>query len=177
MQITQSGNGFTTSLVNNLDADLTGDGSADVTITGVSGSYLPGSFEAKNFLLYATIDGNDYSSVGGTDLGGNTASGPGVSDPQALGTSSSISHFFPIVFSDAAYGLTDEDGWVEVFVRADSEAPDDTGIFIRRLVFDPEQRGTPGFDGNVSYPEAMVPEPSAGLAVASVVGYALRRRR
>ncbi|MEM1099330.1 MAG: hypothetical protein AAF656_08990 [Planctomycetota bacterium] len=169
-QITQSGN-VVTPFADNLDADLTGDGIADVTITSTT-FFAGGIFQAGT-----TIDGQAFLSIGGSTAGGNVAMITGVDDvSQPEGTSAELGYFFPIVFSDAAYGLTDEDGIVEVFIRADDTNQPDSGVFIRRLVFDPEQRGTPGFDGK-SYPEAVVPEPASALLMASWAVVGMRRGR
>ncbi|MEM7577828.1 MAG: hypothetical protein AAF328_10160 [Planctomycetota bacterium] len=169
VQITQSGNRVTP-LGDFLDADLTGDGVDDVTITSVS--FGGGSI----YHMTASIEGQGFTVIGGSAAGGNAVvvtGGATIDAPE--GTPVSHSHYLPIVFSDAAYGLTDEDGFVEVFLYGDDENEDDTGITIRRLVFDPDQRGTPGFDGK-SYPEAVVPEPST-LAAGLLSTVLFRRRR
>ncbi|MEM1099331.1 MAG: PEP-CTERM sorting domain-containing protein [Planctomycetota bacterium] len=175
VQITQTDNRATT-LIDNINPDLTGDGIADVTAT-VTANYLLGGGSIQ-FEVQMVIEGENYTAAGGDTFTSNgvvAASEPPVIVP--LGTSAELSYHFPIVFSDAAYGLTGEDGWVEVFLRADDTAAAESGIEFRRLVFDPDQRGTPGFDPNLSYPEAEVPEPAAGLSLAAVAMCILRRRR
>ncbi|MEM7577825.1 MAG: hypothetical protein AAF328_10145 [Planctomycetota bacterium] len=175
VQITQSGNRATL-FVDNLDADLTGDGLPDVTITGVFANTIVPSPLA--FGVGATINGIDFVAAGRTFLDVNLVEADGTDGVVALaGETAESSYYFPIVFSDADYGLTGEDGWVEVYVRANDTEPEDSGVEIRRLVFDPDQRGTPGFDENLSYPEAVVPEPTVGLTFTALATCALRRRR
>ena len=174
VQITQSGNAVTP-FADNLDADLTGDGIAELTITDTS-FFAGGIYQAAT-----TLDGQGYLALGGTTAGGNTVLVTGVtSDTAPEGGSAALSHYFLINFSDAAYGLTDEEGWVEVFLRADDTAQGDSGVFIRRLIFDPDQRGTPGFDPNASlqqsYPEAQVPEPGLAAAACLALAGLIRRR-
>ncbi|MEM7577826.1 MAG: hypothetical protein AAF328_10150 [Planctomycetota bacterium] len=175
VQITQSGNRATT-LVDNLSGDLTGDGIDDVT-AAVTTNYLIAP-DPSQFEVVATINGDPYSIGGGGFFGINAGvAAGGAPFTQPLGSSAQASHYFPIVFSDAAYGLTGEDGWVEVFLRADDTEPEESGIEFRRLVFDPDARGTPGFDENLSYPEAIAPEPAVALLLGSAALVALRRRR
>ncbi|MEM1446250.1 MAG: PEP-CTERM sorting domain-containing protein [Planctomycetota bacterium] len=174
VQITQTDNRATT-LVDNINPDLTGDGIADVTAT-VTANYLLGGGSIQ-FEVQMTIEGENYTAAGGDTFTNNGVVAPSEAPVIVpLGTSAELSVYFPIVFSDAAYGLTGEDGWVEVFLRADDTAAAESGIEFRRLVFDPDARGTPGFDQNVSYPEAVVPEPST-LALSLLLTLGLSRRR
>lgn len=176
VQITQFGN-LVTPFADNLVGDLTGDGTDDVAVTATSFLHTP-SIGSGLFTINTTIDGQNYQATGGTLVGSNSVIVTGVTmNTQPEGTSAAVVHVFPITFTDPGYGAVGEDGFVEVFLRADDTMLSESRIELRRLVFDPDQRGTPGFNQNQSYPEAQrIPEP-ASLALLGLGWLILLRRR
>ncbi|MFN3167927.1 MAG: hypothetical protein ACE37H_12785 [Phycisphaeraceae bacterium] len=172
VQITQFGNAVTP-FADNLDPDLTGDGVPELTITATS-FFSGGIYQADT-----TIDGQSYLAIGGTTAGGNVATVTGITYVEApVGGVAASGHLFNIVFSDPAYGLVDEDGIVEIYIRAQDTDQASSGVFIRRVIFDPDQRGTPGFNENLSYPEAQpIPEPTTAALLAVAGPLTARRRR
>ena len=184
VQITLTGNWIISSLYggNRLNADLTGDTIADVTLTDSVASEISGGVRVK-------INGggtDHYCSAWPMPLGNKIADarfasvwvGPDV----VFGYGQQIALTLNgIVFSDARiHGGAVTEGWLEV--RAVNAGPRH-GVVLSRLIFDDAGTTRPAFDSvpgvQTEWQIAAVPEPGGFLATSLLLGAAglIRRRQ
>ena len=182
-QITLSSNLLSTSL-NGLNADLTGDGTNDITLgAGVV------NYGAANVLINGNNVGAARSSF--LDLFSNLqvtfvvdalfANG-GVGEPlRSGGFLQNIKYLNPISFTDARInGGATTQGYLEVNAF---NTPSSHTVALTRLVFDPNSTTmtTAGLSTGTTYTEwvaPVVPEPSSlGLLALGAGGLLARRRR
>jgi hypothetical protein len=181
VQITLTGNKISTVGGNDLKADLTGDGNADLAFVaqaivgaGISGwsvafgigAYLGASYFAPfaNFFVDAAF------AVGGVGVGSS-----GRAFPVAA------SYLNPITFTDSRInGGTLTEGWLQV--NAFNTSATDHTIQFARLIFDDANTTRPGFasipDVLTAWQVSAVPEPGSNLALLALGagGLTLRRR-
>ncbi|TAE73761.1 MAG: PEP-CTERM sorting domain-containing protein [Verrucomicrobia bacterium] len=182
VQITLSGNRLNSQFGNSfnaLNADLTGDSTADITISGVN-------FDPIGYGAIVLINGNRVSaqsfftgSYQGVDA---QFAGNGVGVAAAGGAPSSAKYLNPITFIDSRINSgASTQGYLEVESRVSSSGGITSSVTLTRLVFnDASTTLTPGGLGTgTTYTEwAPVPETSSlGLLALGAGGLLARRRR
>ena len=183
-QITLSSNLLSTSL-NGLNADLTGDGTNDITLGAGVGNYF-----AANVLingnnvgaeLFTALDPFSYPQIyfRVDALFANGGVGVGAQSGLSL---QNIKYLNPISFTDARInGGATTQGYLEV--NAFNASPSSYTVALTRLVFDPNSTTmtTAGLSTGTTYTEWVapaIPEPSSlGLLALGAGGLLARRRR
>ena len=184
-QITLSSNLLSTSL-NGLNADLTGDGTNDITLGAGVGNY-----GSANVLINGNNVGAARSSFMDpfynfqmTFVVDALFALGGVGEPlRSAGSLQNIKYLNPISFTDARInGGATTQGYLEV--NAFNASPLSHTVALTRLVFDPNSTTmtTAGLSTGTTYTEwvapAVVPEPSSlGLLALGAGGLLARRRR
>ena len=183
-QITLSSNLLSTSL-NGLNADLTGDGTNDITLGAGSGN---------NGAAYVLINGNSVGALRYTIIDSSSNprmnfivdaifanGGVGVGYQASLSLQN-IKYLNPISFTDARInGGATTQGYLEV--NAFNASPLSHTVALTRLVFDPNSTTmtTAGLSTGTTYTEWVapaIPEPSSlGLLALGAGGLLARRRR
>lgn len=184
VQITLTGNKISTSGDNTLNADVTGDNSADLVFANPL-VVKPGFSAYKAFVsingngLSARIFFGDSNAVGDAQF---ATRGIGTPNTNTAPLSFDIKYLNPISFRDARINnnaLTH--GWLEVnsVVVQESSAT----VQLTRLIFDDESTTRPAFGSipgvQTEWQVAAVPEPSGFLATSLLLGAAglIRRRQ
>jgi hypothetical protein len=176
VQITLTGNKISTNGGDQLVADVTGDGGADIAIAGFR-AFGPGGVFAQvdGFWVYARYDGpaSRFYVEARFEAGGGGAS---------IGRSPrSLSYLNAITFTDSRInGGNLTEGWLQV--NAFNTSATDHTVEFSRLIFDNASTTAPiGVQTtDVAYPAfvAAVPEPGSNLALLALGagGLTLRRR-
>ena len=169
VQITQFGNQTTAGAGINLNADVTGDGNDDITITGTYGYTVWTEFYAG-----ATINGIEFTAAS-SDGGSGSAIYSVDSVTSAPIYASGVvgeTYFLPFSFTDLDYNPISVDALLEIRVEGNIDVFEQTGVFLRRILFNLDTHGTPtGYSEFTSYPEAqhVVPIPAAAWLFSSAL--------
>jgi hypothetical protein len=176
VQITLAGNKISSTGGNELKADLTGDSTPDVTLTGQGG--------AAPEWVGALIDGNYVTArfSFGAFRADPVFAGPGVGSFAQVGPSTrSVSYLNPITFTDQRINSgSPTGGWVQV--NAYNTSATNHTVELARLIFDDANTARPSLDAIpgvlTGWPVAAVPEPGSNLALLALGagGLTLRRR-
>lgn len=179
VQITLTGNKISTTAGDQLNADLTGDGTDDVWSNragiGARSVYVFVSDSGVGAWLVASNGGNNFVGVavfapGGVGAGG-IHSGPSIG---------SATYLNPITFTDSRInGGSPTEGWLQV--NAFNTSGTNHTVELTRLIFDDANTTRPSFTsipGVQSEWVAAVPEPGSNLALLALGagGLTLRRR-
>lgn len=175
VQITQSGNQINSLSGDDLVADVTGDGTADITIADQY--YQP----SLPWNTYVTIDGISFENIGDPSAGAAYWIDGVLTGPVEglIGET----YYLPFSFTDLGFSPSSIDALLEIRVQAHFEEAAQTGTILRRVLFDLDIHGPPtGYSEFVSYPEAQrlnVPEPASALLalLGSLTSLAVRRRK
>ncbi len=186
VQITITGNQITSTMGNQLSADLTGDGIDDISIANAVGrtftstSTFGSGFTTTytNHIARVRLDGYaasaSYSGIAfissASVPNGTVRGGPGVG---------AVTGGFAITFTDARYGAN-----INAFVEVDAlGASNIARVRINRVVFDDENLQGPApttaqVVGSNFAEATQIPEPSSlALLALGATGLAARRRR
>ncbi len=183
VQITLTGNKLTTS-INTLNADLTGDGTADIAF-GSTGQRIAGSLFGVSFKLNgatARLRAQFSTDSGSYAVQAEFAGGGKGTISENGGSKHDITYLNPITFTDARInGGASTQGYLEVNAFNTSQTLHT--IALTRLVFDNASTtlGTGGLSTSATYTTFVavaVPEPSSffGLLALGAGGLLARRR-
>ena len=183
-QITLSSNLLSTNL-NGLNADLTGDGTNDITlgagVADVGSAYVSINGNNVRAARYTIIDSSSNARVTFQVDAIFANGGVGVGAQSGLSLQN-IKYLNPISFTDARInGGATTQGYLEV--NAFNKSPLSHTVALTRLVFDPNSTTmtTAGLSTGTTYTEwvaPVVPEPSSlGLLALGAGGLLARRRR
>lgn len=184
VQITLTGNQISTSGGNQLNADVTGDGTLDFVIAGANTAK---SVVAKNYGAFVDINGNrlsaqNYITTSGVKGDAQFAlGGVGTASEPFDSTGFNIRYLNPISFTDSRIngGLL-TNGFLEV--NSISIPETSATVALTRLIFDDGSTAAPVVSLGETYsnfePVSAVPEASSSLALLALgAGGLLTRRR
>ena len=176
VQITLTGNKISTTGGNQLVADLTGDGRADISVEGVVWSAGVGAEVNRNRLLAQFVGPSNKFSVDARFA----YYGVGAASEFSIGLPVMTTYLNPITFTDTQIngGLPTE-AWLEV--NAFNTSAVSHTVELARLIFDTKSTTRPVFGSvpvGLNEWVAAVPEPGSNLALLALGagGLTLRRR-
>lgn len=179
VQITQYGNQTTAAGGPNFNADLTGDGVIDISLLYGFGYEGGMGYDTTG----VTINGTIFETLADDIEDVALYSIDDVTQEIIYGGAAGGTYFMPFTFTDTNYSPTAVDAILEIGILAHITDPGVHGIFLRRIIFDLDLKGTPtDYSEYEVYPEAqhVVPVPGAvwllGSGLIGLVGIARKRK-